>query len=55
MSCAAPIDAAVLADYWLAELPPAEESLVEEHLFACAHCSRAGTKASHRREGWSMP
>jgi len=40
MSCATPIDAAVLADYWLAELPPAEESLVEEHLFACEPCSR---------------
>ena len=39
MSCANPIDPAVLADYWLAELPPAEESALEEHLFACGDCA----------------
>jgi hypothetical protein len=39
MSCAAPIDKAVLADYWLAELTPAEEESVEAHLLGCAECS----------------
>lgn len=38
MSCANPIDAAVLADYWLAALPGPEEEAVEEHLLACDHC-----------------
>jgi hypothetical protein len=41
MSCASPIEPALLADYWLAELPPGEESAVEEHLFACEDCSRS--------------
>ena len=40
MSCASPIDPLVLADYWLAELPPAEESAVEEHVFGCEDCAR---------------
>jgi hypothetical protein len=40
VSCANPIDPAVLADYWLAELPPAEESSVEEHVFGCEDCAR---------------
>lgn len=40
MSCANPIHPAVLADYWLAELPPAEESAVEEHVFGCEECAR---------------
>jgi len=40
MSCSDPIDPAMLADYWLAELAPTEESAVEEHLFACEDCSR---------------
>ncbi len=34
------IDPAVLADYWLAELPPAEESALEEHIFGCEDCTR---------------
>ena len=37
-SCADPIDAAVLADYWLAALAGAEEEAVEEHLLACDVC-----------------
>ncbi len=36
--CTKPIDAAVLADYWLAVLPEAEEEVVEEHLFQCDEC-----------------
>ena len=38
MSCPNPIDAAILADYWLAALPQAEEQELEEHLFACDEC-----------------
>src|SRR5579871_232511 len=38
MTCAKSIDAAVLADYWLAALPPSEEEAVEEHLFVCDEC-----------------
>ena len=37
-TCPHPIDAAVLADYWLALLPPADEESVELHLFACTPC-----------------
>jgi hypothetical protein len=39
MSCSRKIDVAVLADYWLAALPPSEEESVEAHLFGCAECS----------------
>jgi len=38
VSCSNPIDAAVLADYWLAALPSSEEEAVEEHLFDCDQC-----------------
>ena len=38
MPCANPIDAAVLADYWLAALPASKEETVEEHLFTCNQC-----------------
>jgi hypothetical protein len=38
VSCPNPIDAAVLADYWLAALPNSEEETVEEHLLACDQC-----------------
>jgi hypothetical protein len=38
MSCSHPIDANVLADYWLAALSGAEEAGVEEHLFDCDDC-----------------
>ena len=40
MSCASPIEAVLLADYWLADLRPAEESAIEEHLMGCETCSR---------------
>ena len=36
--CSEPIDAAVLADYWLGLLAEQEEQLVEEHLLGCDHC-----------------
>jgi hypothetical protein len=38
MSCPNPINAAVLADYWLAALPKPDEEAVEEHLFVCDEC-----------------
>ena len=38
VSCANPIDAAVLADYWNAALSGSEEEAVEEHLLACDRC-----------------
>jgi hypothetical protein len=37
-TCQAPIDEAVLTDYWLARLPQAEEDRVEEHLLECDRC-----------------
>lgn len=37
--CKDPIDLAKLAAYWLGELPAGEEERLEEHLFACPHCS----------------
>jgi len=38
MSCLHPIDAAILADYWLALLSQADEGAIEEHLLACDEC-----------------
>ena len=38
MNCSNPIDAAVLADYWLAALAQPEEEAVEEHLLECDRC-----------------
>ena len=38
MSCANPIEAAVLADYWIAALPKAEEEAIELHLLDCDTC-----------------
>jgi len=38
MSCANPLSAAVLTDYWIAALPKSEEEAAEEHLFRCDEC-----------------
>jgi hypothetical protein len=38
MNCSNPIEAAVLADYWLAALAQPEEEAVEEHLLDCDRC-----------------
>ncbi|MBZ5678305.1 MAG: hypothetical protein LAP61_29050 [Acidobacteriia bacterium] len=38
MNCSTPINAAVLADYWLAALTKPEEEAAEEHLFTCDEC-----------------
>jgi hypothetical protein len=38
--CSNPIDATVLADYWLAALAGPDEEAVEEHLFECDKCGQ---------------
>jgi hypothetical protein len=38
MNCSNPMDAAVLADYWLAALAGSEEEAVELHLLDCDEC-----------------
>jgi hypothetical protein len=38
MNCETPLDAAVLADYWLAALPESEAEAVDLHLLACDDC-----------------
>ncbi len=38
MSCSSPLDAAVLADYWLAALTKPEEEAAELHLLDCDQC-----------------
>ena len=38
MRCATPIDAAMLADYWLGALASSEEQAAEEHFFGCDSC-----------------
>jgi hypothetical protein len=38
VNCSNPIDAPVLADYWLAALAKPEEEAVEEHLLDCDRC-----------------
>jgi hypothetical protein len=40
VKCMNPIDAAVLADYWLAALATRDEAAVEEHLFECDICGQ---------------
>jgi hypothetical protein len=38
VSCSRPIDAAVLADYWLGAVESADEEAAEEHLLECDRC-----------------
>ena len=38
-ACASPLELSLLVGYWLAELAPADEERVEEHLLICASCS----------------
>lgn len=40
MSCRNPIGFETLSSYWLGELQGQGEEALEEHLFACAHCTR---------------
>lgn len=37
-ACGTPLGLSLLVDYWLAELAPADEERVEEHLLSCATC-----------------
>ena len=50
-NCENPVDAGVLADYWLAALPEAEEAAVEEHLLACDECGARLRKVMALAEG----
>lgn len=38
MNCETPLNAAILADYWLGLLSKTEEESTEEHLFTCDEC-----------------
>jgi hypothetical protein len=40
VTCRNPIGFETLVAYWLGEVPEKREATLEEHLFACAHCSR---------------
>lgn len=51
MSCGRPIDSAVLADYWIAALPSAEEAAVEEHVFSCDECAARLSEVTAMAEG----
>jgi hypothetical protein len=51
VTCENPIDAAVLADYWIAALPSSEEEEVEQHLFACGHCAERLSEVIALAEG----
>jgi hypothetical protein len=39
VTCKNPIGFETLAAYWLGEVPETREATLEEHLFACVHCS----------------
>lgn len=51
MRCENPIDAAVLAEYWMEALPKAEEEAVEEHLFGCDDCGKRMQEVAALAEG----
>jgi anti-sigma factor RsiW len=38
--CAQPIELEALIAYWLGELSPAAEALIEDHFFGCPYCGR---------------
>jgi hypothetical protein len=40
MTCKNPIGFETLVAYWLGEVPETREATLEEHVFACAHCSK---------------
>ena len=40
MSCPNPIDFETLLGWWLGELTEAAQGALEEHVFACEHCTR---------------
>jgi anti-sigma factor RsiW len=49
--CKVPMPMATLIAYWLDELEGAEESQLEEHLFACAECSARLRELARLGEG----
>jgi hypothetical protein len=51
MSCANPIDVALLFDYWIEKIEAAEEETVEEHLFGCDRCGERLQEAIALAEG----
>ena len=51
MNCSNPIDAAVVADYWLGALKGPEEEAVEEHLLDCDRCGARLREAIALAEG----
>lgn len=51
MSCARPIDAAVLSDYWLGALAGPDEESVELHLLGCDACAARLRDVSALAEG----
>jgi hypothetical protein len=40
LKCVRPIDAALLADYWIGIMADPEEEAIEEHLFECDSCGQ---------------
>lgn len=46
-ACSTPVRLGTLVDYWLGELPAAVEAETEEHLMACAACSRRAERVAH--------
>jgi hypothetical protein len=38
VKCSNPVNAAVLADYWISAQTNSEEAAIEEHLFECDYC-----------------
>ncbi len=51
VTCSNPIDDAILADYWLAALPEAEEAAVDEHLLECDRCGARLREVAALAEG----
>jgi hypothetical protein len=51
MRCSNPIDAPVLADYWLAALADSEEEAVELHLLDCDRCGARLREVAALSEG----
>lgn len=51
MNCELRLDSAVLFDYYLGALEPAEEERVEEHVFACEECAARVQEVTEVAEG----
>ena len=51
MTCADPLDAAILSDYWISALAKSEEEAAEEHLFTCDDCGERLREIAALAEG----